>query len=246
MGELQSIPFPRLLYGLFANQMTGRLLLLQEDESQAQLYFAKGIPLMLPSLSDPEDLQQRILARGLCVREQIEPIVQRATRPGTGYLGHQLVAMGIVDAHLLMEIYEEQIKEFILSFFSWMRGRFFFFTDQAPREMPIPLSIRVIALIREGIERAYLLKRLQNYLEPYHQCSVAIVESPALSLESLRLSPKETRLIHHAQRTRSLGELLRTIEKTGLFAPHESLRFLFFLAEIEILRLDGQILGQNL
>lgn len=246
-GQLEDVPVPRLLFGLHAHQSSGRLLLTAEDQSQRQLFFVRGVPQMLPSLSDPEDLVQRLVERRIAPAQQLRELAQRATRPGTSFLGHQLVAMGIVDPYTLCEVYIEQLSGFVIDSFFFRRGRFLFFASEKPQEAPIPLQVQLLSLIKAGVFHAYLSKRLQWYLEPYYHCQVSIAENESVSLDDLKMTPQEARLYNQAKRGRStLWELIRAGERAGGIGFEDIQRFLFFLAELEVLLLNGQVLGDRL
>ncbi|MCB9637539.1 MAG: hypothetical protein H6727_01375 [Myxococcales bacterium] len=125
-GQLEDIPLPRLLFGLFAHQASGRLLLTADDQSQRQIFFSRGTPQMLPSLSDPEDLVQRLIERRVASPHLLRDLVQRSTRPGSAFLGNHLIATGVVDPYLLCELYVEQLTSFVVDSFFFRRGRFLF------------------------------------------------------------------------------------------------------------------------
>lgn len=244
-GQLEDVPLPRLLYGLYSQQASGRLLLTAEDQSERQIFFVRGVAQMLPSLSDPEDLVQRLAERRIAPAQQLREFAQRATRPGTSFLGHHLVSRGIVDPYTLSEVYRDQMSGFVIDSFFFRRGRYLFFANEKPHETPIPLQLQPLSLIKAGVFHAYLSKRLQWYMEPYYHCQVSIGENEVVSLDDLKMTPQEARLYNQAKRGRStLWELIRAGERAGGIGFEDIQRFLFFLAELEILLLNGQVLGE--
>ncbi|MCB9637538.1 MAG: hypothetical protein H6727_01370 [Myxococcales bacterium] len=88
---------------------------------------------------------------------------------------------------------------------------------------------------------------MQWYLEPYYHCQVSIIESDVFQIDDLKMTPQEARLFNQARRGRStLWELIRASEKTGGMNFEDIQRFLFLLAELEVLLLNGQVLGHRL
>ena len=126
-GMLEKVPFSSLFYFFFSRKQTGRLLL-KGPQHTREIFFEKGLPQGVELLTETDDLEQRLLMRRACTLEQLSQGLQKLASLG-GSLGNHLIALGFIDPYLLYEVLQEQFREQLLSCFSWLEGRYFFFVN---------------------------------------------------------------------------------------------------------------------
>lgn len=240
-GDLQKLPFPRLYYSLFIHQQTGRLLLNQGEALTREVFFLRGSPWIIRLTSEDDDLAERLLRKRLCSFEQLSENIAQATALG-GTLTDHLVMNHVVAPSQLYEVMQEQFQDRLLSTFTWIEGRYLFFAHEKPKESGVPLNLDNLSLLKEGIYKNYRLHYVQWVMEPHYNKLLSKLSHPHITLEQLRLTAKEARMYNLIARGDTLWQFVTHVEQTRVASLEEILRFLYFLATLDMIQLNEQTL----
>lgn len=244
-GQLEDVFFPRLLYFFHTRQMTGKLQLIGPGDYKVNIFFSKGAITQIESPLAQDDLYARLLSSELCSHRQLQEAAARADKKG-GELCDHLVALGYIDPHGLLNLLHQQFTEQLQACFRMWEGPYFFFSDERPENNSIPHSVETYSVIQSGINEAYDFSRLQWILEPFYKSSVKKTENSHIQIEELRLSPRQTRLLHMIESSRSLWELFELAIQRSVMDELSAHRFIFFLAQLEVVLFDNHTLGPRM
>ena len=114
-GSLETTPFGHLLVYALDHQLTGTLVLEQQDGSKHAVLFSEGGPAKVKTAEPIIYLSQILIERGLVSRETSERMLEVALRDRRLY-GELLESQGVIDAAALKAALREQLMRQIL----WM------------------------------------------------------------------------------------------------------------------------------
>lgn len=167
-GTLEKVPFPALLYKLFANQSTGTLTL-SAGGSQRSVFFLKGEPVWAVSEAASESLGAVMVQLGYLEMEELNELLDRFVEGVP--VGRALLESNLVDSEQLLHGLDRQVYERVVSCFSLTSGRYIFQEgdDWLGEVRRFPQN--PIQLISDGVERYVgpnvLAQHLQGHLRSY-------------------------------------------------------------------------------
>jgi len=227
-GSLQDIRFPKILQTIWQKEKTGVLNLFRNDLNKS-IYFKNGEIIFAVSLYPDDRLGEVLLKTGKIRYKEYEISVELLKRTGKRQ-GTILVEEGLIAPKDLFEGVILQVKEIVLSLFTWISGDYKFTEGSLPSEEVITLNIGTGDLILEGIKRIRDWTRLLKELPSPNAIIKTSGDLPRLSKE-IQHSPAMQELIQLSDGERTLYQVLISSENNSL----ESAQLLYYLLTIQIL-----------
>jgi CheY-like chemotaxis protein/tetratricopeptide (TPR) repeat protein len=205
-GSLARDPFARTLQRIYANGLTGALLLVR-DQAKKIIYFGNGYPVSVRSNLLSECLGQILVTRRLINHEVLEESLRRMRREKR-HQGEILVEMGALSPHNLQRALLAQMEAKLYEIFGWRAGSFRFSEGRDAPDQPVTLDKSPAAMILEGIRRHYDLDRQNAVLGRFAGQYIAPNEDPRQRLQSITREPAERQFIDSLDGTRRLELVL--------------------------------------
>lgn len=203
-GDLAQADMPRILCAFFTGKVTG-VLKVNSKEIVKVMYFEEGQPIFAVSM-DPRDRFGEIIVRnGHVTQDQIEVALKKCGEPNR--LGNVLVEMGLLQPSDLFNLIQLQVKEIILSTFSWSAGQYAFsYQDLARMEM-VKLKTAPADLVFEGIRRHYTPERLERLIVTRDRI-LAKHQNPQFRAQELHLGSSDQRVFNLINGERKISEIM--------------------------------------
>ncbi|MFQ5579912.1 MAG: DUF4388 domain-containing protein [Nitrospiria bacterium] len=227
-GSLRDIRLPKILQIIWQKEKTGVLNLFRNDLNKS-IYFKNGEIIFAISLYPDDRLGEVLLKTGKIRYQEYERSVELLKKTGKRQ-GTILVEEGLITPKELFEGVIYQVKEIILSLFTWIDGEYKFTEGPLPTEEVITLNISTADLILAGIQRIREWNRLLNELPSPNTVIKTSEILPRLSKE-ISFSPSLEGLIQLADGERTLYQILITSEMNSL----ECAQFLYYLLTLQVL-----------
>ena len=205
-GSLAREPFARILQRIYAERLTGALLLAR-DQTKKIVYFQDGYPVSARSNLLSECLGQILVARRLINGQVLEESLRRM-RLEKRHQGEILVQMGALSPHNLQRAILAQMEAKLLEVFSWRTGNFRFNDGRRAPDQPVTLEKSPSAMILDGIRRHYDLDRQSRVLGRFANQFVAPSGDPLQRLQSMTTDPTERKFIEGIDGSRRLEAML--------------------------------------
>lgn len=205
-GSLSRLPFARVLHRIYAERLTGALLLVR-DRTKKLVYFDAGYPVSVRSNVLAECLGQILLSQRLISREVLDESLRRMEIEGKPQ-GAVLVEMGALSPFNLGRALIAQMEAKLYDIFAWRSGDFAFKKGRSPRDQPVRLDKAPAALILEGIRRHYDQERVRAVLDPFAGQYVVRNPDPRQRLQDITADPAELAFIESLDGTSRLESLL--------------------------------------
>jgi DNA-binding response OmpR family regulator/tetratricopeptide (TPR) repeat protein len=233
-GTLKRTPLARLLQRLYAQRLTGSLLLLR-DAVKKIVMFVEGYPVSVRSNVLGECLGQILLEKRLIGSDALAESVQRMQKEKRQQ-GQILIEMGALSPYNLERALVEQLEAKLFEIFAWPDGKFLFKAGDSAPGGATRLERPPAALILEGIRRHYDEARQKAVLDRHADQYFALSADPLLRLQEMTSSPTELSFIRSIDGTRRLEEILARAEiprqqarlllvalsEAGMIQPHET------------------------
>jgi len=163
-GDLVLTPYSSILYKIFANRLTG-VLIIGLGEDTRSIFILGGVPVNARSRRLSDALGRHIIRCGFATKTQIERAL-RLQRPG-GRLGESLVSHGVLNPRQLSKALAAQVHQICLSGFETAQCPYEFAeTDQWVGEYE-EFPQNPIGLIAEGVQISNNPNQLANELNPH-------------------------------------------------------------------------------
>jgi CheY-like chemotaxis protein len=192
-GSLAYQPFARILQRIYADRLTGALLLLREAVKKI-VYFADGYPVSVRSNILGECLGQILLSQKLISRQILDESLARM-KADKKHQGTVLVEMGALSPYNLNRALVAQMEAKFYEIFSWLAGDFAFKEGKGAPDEPVRLERAPAALILEGIRRHYDQERIRSVLASFAGQYVAPSRDALRRLQDITSDAAEKRFI---------------------------------------------------
>ncbi|HEY2729395.1 MAG TPA: DUF4388 domain-containing protein [Polyangia bacterium] len=215
-GTLKRVPFARLLRRLYAQKVSGSLLLLHDaakkNATKKIVAFEGGYPVSVKSNVLAECLGQILVSRKLITEKALAESVARM-KTEKRQQGQILVEMGALSPYNLQRALVEQVETKLLEVFAWPDGKFMFKESELSLEDTSPgqalrLERPPAALVFEGIRRHYDERRQRAVLDAYVRQAVELNPDPVLRLQDVTTDPTALGYINSIDGTESIAEIL--------------------------------------
>jgi len=192
-GSLAFQPFARILQRIYAERLSGALLLINEGVKKI-VYFVEGYPVSVRSNLLSECLGQILVAQSMISRHTLTESLRRM-KAERKHQGRVLVEMGALSPYNLSRALVAQMEAKFFEIFSWRNGDFAFKVGKATHDEPVRLERAPAALVLEGIRRHYDPERLRAVLAPYAGQFVAPSRDPRRRLQDITADLAERRFM---------------------------------------------------
>lgn len=226
-GRLRDTKLPTLLRFLQRNKKTG-ILNVHRNDLDKSIYIKNGDIVFAISKYPDDRLGEVLLKMGKITLDQYETSVKLLKQTGKRQ-GTILVEQGFIAPKDLFLSVTHQVKEIILSLFTWIDGDYVFQEGDLPSQEVITLRMSTARLIYEGVHRIQDWTRLRRELPPLNT-PLQITTDPLVLFQDMGLDPSSRQLISLIDGNRTVDKLFR---QSSLKA-FETLKCLYFLIVIGI------------
>lgn len=209
-GNIEDVPFARLLGNLFAARATGQLLL-KKGSVKKIVYLRQGIPVFVKSNLVTECLGQVMVAEKMISEDECKRSLEKKKASGKRQ-GEVLVEMGSISPHNLEFALELQLQTKLYDMFSWLEGEYQFVAKDDFAGQAVALSLGPTAMIYEGASRTMSAERIERDLERIHELAVVPAKDPTFRYQALELDPRAERLLDRIDGLRSVKKLLESAD----------------------------------
>ncbi len=210
-GDLQELPFARLLGLCFRARITGALMVRRSSVKKI-IYFKEGVPVFVRSNLLQECLGRVMIAERLISQKECERSLETRRKEPTRRQGEILVAMGSISQHNLQFALELQIQMKLFELFSWQEGTFQLNPQGDYNGPQVALSMSPTALVHEGALRSMSTERIRRDLSSLQGRALLPSTDPTFRYQALQLDPRADRLLDLMDGTRNAETLLHSGE----------------------------------
>ena len=210
-GSLESVPFARVLGGIYAERLTGALML-RKSSVKKLVYFKEGLPIFVKSNVLHECLGRVMVAERLISQDECDRSLSRKHTEPHKRQGELLVEMGSISPHNLEFGLELQMQAKLFDIFSWLEGRYQFNPNVSFEGDPVSLSISPALLIYEGASRAMSTDRIRRDLGFAQNWMLVPSRDPSYRYQALQLDPRADRFLDLIDGSRTAEALLTSGE----------------------------------
>jgi tetratricopeptide (TPR) repeat protein len=229
-GRLSETPLLVLLRTLQHGRKTGILTVTRNDQTRL-IYFKQGDMVFASSKYEDDRLGVMLLKEGKITYVQYETSsrVLNETKKKHGTI---LVEQGFLTPKELFQAVNAQVKEIILSLFTWLDGEYRFNEQKLPADEVSPLRISSGELIYEGIRQITDFARLCRLLPPFDTV-LRMSTDPRDLFQSVVVTPPERQLLLLIDGDRTIHDLLAA----ALLPTIHTLQLLYFMMAIGIIQI---------
>lgn len=148
-GRVKAGSLVPLVHGIFRERETG-VLHLRHGDRRKKIYFVDGRPEFVASTDHHELLGEHLVAKGFCLRMEIEMGLALMPRYG-GRLGDALVGLEILRPIDLFRAISSQVRERLLEAFCWRQGTWAFVPEARSHEETFLLGETGYPLLRDAV-----------------------------------------------------------------------------------------------
>jgi tetratricopeptide (TPR) repeat protein len=229
-GRFSEIPLTVVLRALQHGRKTGILTVTRNDQTRL-IYFKQGDMVYASSHYEDDRLGVMLLKEGKITYAQYEAS-SRALNETIKKHGTILVEHGFLTPKELFQAVTAQVKEIILSLFTWLDGEYRFVEQKLPADEVTTLRMSSGELIYEGIRRIDDFARLCRLL-PSFDTVLRMSTNPRDLFQSVVVSPPERQLLMLIDGDRTIHDLL----VAAILPTIHVLQLLYFLLVIGIIRI---------
>jgi tetratricopeptide (TPR) repeat protein len=224
-GRLRDQRLPKILTLLQRQKKTGVLLVGRNDQHKS-IFFKDGDIIFATSKYQDDWLGEVLLKAGRITLNQYEA-ASEVTRTMKKRFGTVLVEQGVLTAKDLFSAVTAQVKDIILSLFTWLDGDYRFDDGPLPTQEIITLKMSTGNLILDGIRRINDFVRLRNDLPPLNTI-LQITTDPLVLFQDIDLKDNERKLLVQVDGKNTISEIFATSELPAF----ETLKLLSFFLSI--------------
>jgi len=203
-GRLRDQHLPRILVQLQREKKTGILAIGRNDQHKS-IFIKDGDIIFASSKYEDDWLGVVLLKLGKISLIQYDQASQ-ATQKTQKRLGAVLVEQGVLSPKDLFGVVTHQVKEIILSLFTWLDGDYRFEEGSLPAQEVITLKMSTANLILDGIRRINDFIRLRNDL-PTFDTILKITSDPLILFQDIELAEPERKLLLQVDGKSSVSQL---------------------------------------
>ena len=229
VGDIKDLTVPLLFQDLRTEMKTGTLIF-AHDTAVKKVYFQKGDIIFASSNLDADRLGDYLLGIGKLTQAQFDASTELIKKTGKRQ-GTILVELGFISPQDLVAGVKTQVKQIILSLFSWRNGRYIFDDSPLPLSDIILLQMSTGNLIIEGVRELdwqvvrKSLPPLKTVLRP--------ASDPSHLFQCADLSPDQTAVFSLVDGNKTMQELC-TLSGQGDFNTLKAIYVLLSLRMVEV------------
>jgi len=223
-GRLRDQRLSKILTHLQRHKKTGVLLIGRNDQHKS-IFIKDGDIIFATSKYQDDWLGEVLLKAGRITLNQYET-ASEVTRTTKKRFGTVLLEQGALTAKDLFSAVTAQVKDIILSLFTWLDGEYRFEEGPLPTQEIITLKMSTGNLILDGIRRINDFVRLRNELPPLATI-LQMTTDPLVLFQDIDLKESERKLLIKIDGKNTISEIFAASD----LPPFETLKLLsFFLA----------------
>ena len=223
-GRLRDQRLSKILTHLQRHKKTGVLLIGRNDQHKS-IFIKDGDIIFATSKYQDDWLGEALLKAGRITLNQYET-ASAVTRTTKKRFGTVLLEQGALTAKDLFSAVTAQVKDIILSLFTWLDGEYRFEEGPLPTQEIITLKMSTGNLILDGIRRINDFVRLRNELPPL-ATTLQMTTDPLVLFQDIDLKESERKLLIKIDGKNTISEIFAASD----LPPFETLKLLsFFLA----------------
>ncbi len=212
-GNLKNNSYGELLFGLFKENFTGRLII-DSFSDRAIFSFLNGEPVDIKFNRIQFTLGRMLLRRGIIDEETYLKSMEYMSEKNIRH-GDALVEMGVVTPSTVVEMIEQQYLDKLMFFFSKVSGNYLIINTDV--QFSIHPRVDIFELIYKGVMQYSPPKYLTDKFLPYRKSYVALLENFTIHKNSFPFSEREGDVLSNLE---SAPELIDVIENTSLDLSH--------------------------
>lgn len=229
-SALEFLTIGGTLKDLLQRRATG-VLTVSADGMTKQIFFRNGLIVFASSNLERDRLGDILLEHGVISRRHYEESV-RQVRSTDKKQGTILVQMGAITPKDLFRGLTLQVREIILSLFSWEKGTYSFVDSLPEQEELVMLRIHPALIILEGIVgRAARVERFRTLWDA-GSLRITPQPDPPWPLEDLRLPAEAHKILSHLEEGTPWAKIPRLI---GL-SEDDAASFLYALHVLDLVK----------
>jgi curved DNA-binding protein CbpA len=233
-GRLHSAKLPILIRYLQQGKKTG-ILTVRRNDQERSIYLKGGDIIFATSKYEDDRLGEMLLKAGRITLEQYETSVALLRTTGKRQ-GTVLVEQGYISPKDLFAAVLTQVKEIILSLFTWIDGEYQFVEGNLPSEEVITLKMSTGNLILDGIKRINDWTRLSKEIPPWDSV-LQISTNPQNLFQDIQFSSQERAFLKSIDGKKKARDLF----KTTPLSPLATLQMIYFLLSVGIVEVWAQV-----
>lgn len=236
-GNVSRRDMVRLVTNISREKRLSGLLTVKHGANLKEVYFREGRPRFIFSNLRSELLGEFLVSQGRADRQVVETVAAGAA--GTGpRLGDRLVAHGVVAAHELAETLQAQFRQRFVQLFQWDAGWFGFFENIPMPKSVVLLDLDPITAMTEAVRTSYPVDLIKAWQSDHLDRRLVRTENPKVSVQELRLLPREVRIVNLLDAHPTINSLLKAIPQ-GADSIATAHRIVFLLVECGVYQFRG-------
>jgi len=229
-GRLRDERLPRILTRLQRLKKTGALVIRRNDQ-QRTIFIKDGDIIFAASKYQDDWLGEVLLKLGKITLKQYDA-ASEVTRATQKRFGTVLVEQGGLTPKDLFWAVGHQVKEIILSLFTWLDGEYVFEEGPLPAQEVITLRMSTGNLILDGIRRINDFTRLRNELPPMNSI-LQITTDPLILFQDIKLTELERKTLSHFDGRNTLYEVIGQSE----LPVFDTLKLIYFYWSVGLIEI---------
>lgn len=230
-GRLRNVRLPRILTFLSHHKKTGVLFVRRNDQDRS-IYVREGDIIFSTSLYPDDRLGEILLKAGKITLNQYERSAELIQKTGKRQ-GTLLVDQGAITPKDLFWAVTHQVREIIVSLFTWVDGEYRFEEGPLPTEEIITLQMSTGRLILEGVKRIGDWTRLSSEL-PSLDSVLRLTANPLILFQDVNLDEKERKMVSLIDGRRTIRDIFAGSELDA-FSTLKILHFLLSIGVAEVM-----------
>ncbi len=202
-GTITELTVPVLFQGLRAEKKTGTVVF-ERDAVMKKVYFQGGDIIFASSNQDQDRLGEYLLMTGIITRAQYDASLDVLKKTGKKH-GTVLTQLGFISPQKLVAGVKLQVKEIILSLFTWRDGHYAVEEGPLPQADIIPLQMSTANLVLEGLN-GIDWQTIRKSLPPL-KTVLRPSPDPAQLFQSAKLTPDQDTVLSLIDGKKNLEEL---------------------------------------
>ena len=205
-GDLEQLPFPRLIGQLYSARASGALML-RKGSVKKIVYLRQGVAVFIKSNVLGECLGHVMVAERLITEAQCDKSVERMKQEKRKQ-GQILIELGYISPHNLEFALERQMELKLFDLFSWLEGKYLFNEKEDYSGSSVALAYSPAEMVYEGVRRTMSHDRVVRELARLEDRIPLPSSDPTFRYQALELSAKAGPLIDAIDGRTRLSELL--------------------------------------
>ncbi len=198
---------PLQLQQLYREKATG-LLHLQRGDAKKVIYIKDGYPIFSRSNVLSECLGRMLVKEGVITQVDCDQSVDRSKESGR-LQGTVLIEMGLLTPQETHAALVRQVTEKLLSTFAWRSGTYQFVSRKDFKKNIIKIKLTPAALIRQGINRYWVPKQLDDFLYPFGGDYLMQARNPLYRFQDIELGKRGEAIFKDCRGTKTMQQVLQ-------------------------------------